>query len=90
MSYNKSKQKPNKTTIQKDTSGMVICDPASTVEEVQFRCIALKCGRQHVSTHGHTVMEQPVARDLFQSLAAGFMLVEPQHSSDNGAVVEHV
>ena len=45
---------------------------------LQFRCIALKPGRQHVSTHGYTVMEQPVARDLFQSLAAGFMLVEPQ------------
>ena len=28
-------------------------------------------------------MEQPVARDLFQSLAAGIMLVEPQQSSDN-------
>ena len=49
----------------------------------QFRCIVLKPGRQHVSTHGYTVMEQPVARDLFQSLAAGIMLVEPQQSSDN-------
>ena len=28
-------------------------------------------------------MEQPVARDLFQSLAAGIMLVERQQSSDN-------
>jgi hypothetical protein len=28
-------------------------------------------------------MEQPVARNLFQSLAAGIMLVEPQQSSDN-------
>ena len=36
-----------------------------------------------MSTHGYTVMEQPVARDLFQSLAAGIMLVEPQQSSDN-------
>ena len=49
----------------------------------QFRCIALKPGRQHVSTHGYTVVEQPVARDLLQSLAAGIMLVEPQQSSDN-------
>ena len=48
-----------------------------------FRCIVLKPGRQHVSTHGYTVMEQPVARDLFQSLVAGMMLVEPQQSSDN-------
>ena len=32
---------------------------------LQFRCIVLKPGRQHVSTHGYTVMEQPVARDLF-------------------------
>ena len=29
------------------------------------------------------VLRQPVARDLFQSLAAGIMLVEPQQSSDN-------
>ena len=28
-------------------------------------------------------MEQPVARNLFQSLAAGIMLVEPQQTSDN-------
>ena len=28
-------------------------------------------------------MEQPVARNLFQSLAAGIVLVEPQQSSDN-------
>ena len=28
-------------------------------------------------------MEQPVARDLFQSEAAGIMLVEPQQSSNN-------
>ena len=28
-------------------------------------------------------MDQPVARNLFQSLAAGIMLVEPQQSSDN-------
>ena len=48
-----------------------------------FRCIVLKPGRQHVSIHGYTVMEQPVARNLFQSLAAGIMLVEPQQSSDN-------
>ena len=53
------------------------------VEKIQFRCIVLKPGRQHVSTHGYTVMEQPVARDLLQSLAAGIMLVEPQQSSDN-------
>ena len=52
-------------------------------QDVQFRCIVLKPGRQHVSTHGYTVMEQPVARDLLQSLAAGIMLVEPQQSSDN-------
>ena len=50
---------------------------------LQFRSIVLKPGRQHVSTHGFTVMEQPVARDLIQSLAAGIMLVEPQQSSDN-------
>ena len=50
---------------------------------LQFRCIVLKPGRQHVSIHGYTVMEQPVARNLFQSLAAGIMLVEPQQSSDN-------
>ena len=43
-----------------------------------FRCIVLKPGRRHVSTHGYTIIEQPVARDLFQSLAAGIMLVEPQ------------
>ena len=49
----------------------------------QFRCIVLKPGKQHVSTHGYTIMEQPVARDLFQSLAAGIMLVEQQQSSDN-------
>ena len=48
-----------------------------------FRCIVLKPGRQHVSIHGYTVMEQPVARNLFQSLAAGIVLVEPQQSSDN-------
>ena len=48
-----------------------------------FRCIVLKPGRQHGSIHGYTVMEQPVARNLFQSLAAGIMLVEPQQSSDN-------
>ena len=48
-----------------------------------FRCIVLKPRRQHVSTHGYTIMEQPVARNLFQSLAAGIMLVEPQQSSDN-------
>ena len=36
-----------------------------------------------MSTHGYTIMEQPVARDLFQSEAAGIMLVEPQQSSDN-------
>jgi len=48
-----------------------------------FRYIVLKPGRQHVSIHGHTVMEQPVARNLFQSLAAGIMLIEPQQSSDN-------
>ena len=46
-----------------------------------FRCIVLKPRRQHVSTH--TIMEQPVARDLFQSEAAGIMLVEPQQSSNN-------
>ena len=34
----------------------------------------------------NTVMEQPVARNLFQSLAAGIMLVEPQQSSDNSLV----
>ena len=39
--------------------------------------------RQHVSPHGYTIMEQPVARDLFQSEAAGIMLVEPQQSSNN-------
>ena len=39
--------------------------------------------RQHVSTHGYTIMEQPVARDLFQSEAVGIMLVEPQQSSNN-------
>ncbi len=50
---------------------------------LQFRCIVLKPGRQHVSIHGYTVMDQPVARNLFQSLAAGIMLVEPQQSSDN-------
>ena len=50
---------------------------------LQFRCIVLKPGRQHGSIHGYTVMEQPVARNLFQSLAAGIMLVEPQQSSDN-------
>ena len=50
---------------------------------ILFRCIVLKPGRQHVSTHGYTVMEQLVARDLIQSLAAGIMLVEPQQSSDN-------
>ena len=50
---------------------------------LQFRCIVLKPGKQHVSTHGYTIMEQPVARDLFQSLAAGIMLVEQQQSSDN-------
>ena len=50
---------------------------------LQFRCIVLKPGRQHVSIYGYTVMEQPVARNLFQSLAAGIMLVEPQQSSDN-------
>ena len=44
---------------------------------LQFRCIVLKPRRQHVSTHGYTIMEQPVARDLFQSKAAGIMLVEP-------------
>ena len=44
---------------------------------LQFRCIVLKPGRQHVSIHGYTVMDQPVARNLFQSLAAGIMLVEP-------------
>ena len=38
---------------------------------LQFRCIVLKPRRQHVSTHGYTIMEQPVARDLFQSEAAG-------------------
>ena len=43
----------------------------------------LEAGRQHVSTQGYTVVEQPVARDLLQSLAAGIMLVEPQQSSDN-------
>ena len=48
-----------------------------------FRCIVLKPRRQHVSTHGYTIMEQPVARDLFQSEAAGIMLVEPQQSSNN-------
>ena len=48
-----------------------------------FRCIVSKLRRQHVWTHGYTVMEQPVARDLFQSLAAGIMLVERQQSSDN-------
>ena len=48
-----------------------------------FRCIVLKPGRQHGSIHGYTVMEEPVARNLFQSLAAGIMLVEPQQSSDN-------
>ena len=35
-----------------------------------------------MSTHGYTVMEQPVERDLFQSRAAGIMLVETQQSSD--------
>ena len=50
---------------------------------LQFRCIVLKPGREHVSIHGDTVMEQPVARNLFQSLAAGIMLVERQQSSDN-------
>ena len=50
---------------------------------IQFRCIVLKPRRQHVSTHGYTIMEQPVARDLFQSEAAGIMLVEPQQSSNN-------
>ena len=50
---------------------------------LQFRCIVLKPRRQHVSTHGYTIMEQPVARDLFQSEAAGIMLVEPQQSSNN-------
>ena len=45
---------------------------------LQFRCIVLKPGRQHVSIHGYTIMEQPVARNLFQSLAAGIMLVETQ------------
>ena len=49
----------------------------------QFRRIVSKPRRQHVWTHGYTVMEQPVARDLFQSLAAGIMLVERQQSSDN-------
>ena len=49
----------------------------------QFRCIVLKPRRQHVSPHGYTIMEQPVARDLFQSEAAGIMLVEPQQSSNN-------
>ena len=49
----------------------------------QFRCIVLKPGRRHVSIHGYTVMEQPVARNSFQSLAAGIMLIEPQQSSDN-------
>ena len=54
---------------------------------LQFRCIVLKPGRQHVSIHGYTVMEQPVARNLFQSLAAGIMLVEPQQSSDNSLCI---
>ena len=49
----------------------------------QFRCIVLKPGRQYVSIHGYTVMEQPVARNLFQSLAAGIVFVEPQQSSDS-------
>ena len=40
----------------------------------QFRCIVLKPGRQHVSTHGYTVMEQPVARDLFQKLPDSCLL----------------
>ena len=43
----------------------------------------LEAGRQHVSFMEYTVMEQPVARNLFQSLAAGIMFVEPQQSSDN-------
>ena len=29
-----------------------------------FRCIVLKPRRQHVSTHGYTIMEQPVAREF--------------------------
>ena len=36
-----------------------------TLVPLQFRCIVLKPRRQHVSTHGYTIMEQPVARDLF-------------------------
>ena len=44
---------------------------------------------QHVSPHGYTIMEQPVARDLFQSEAAGIMLVEPQQSSNN-SLCSHV
>ena len=56
--------------------------PLPATGSLQFHCIVLKPGRQHMSTHGYTVMEQPVARDLFQNLAAGIML-EPQQSSDN-------
>ena len=48
---------------------------------LQFRRIVSKPRRQHVWTHGYTVMEQPVARDLFQSLAAGIMLVEDSRAA---------
>ena len=48
-----------------------------------FQCIVLKPRRQHMSTHGYTIMEQPVARGLFQSEAAGIVLVEPQQNSNN-------
>ena len=37
----------------------------------------------------YTVMEQPVARNLFQSLAAGIMLVEPQQSSSDISLCSH-
>ena len=69
------------------TPGQASPNPSNFGDTWKYLCSSVasswKPGRQHLSTHGYTVMEQPVARNLFQSLAAGIMLVEPQQSDNS-------